>query len=269
MSSHLSSFQIVLTRAEKQQSNAIRLFKEAGITILDLPALEINSPNNWNPMDKALESLNSFDWLLLSSTNGVEALEKRLTTVGYGLNTLPPNLKIASIGYKTSLALEKLGYMSDYIPPDFVADSLVTYFPASNIDIKILAIRVQNGGRTFLAEAFREVGVKFIEVAGYQSNCPKTFPKKTFEAFITQEVSAVTFTSSKIVQHTCRLLEKLFGTSWREQLKSTAIISIGPQTTITCHKWLGRVDAEANPHNLEGLVTASLEVLNQKSTKFI
>nr|AUG32057.1 uroporphyrinogen III methyltransferase [Paulinella longichromatophora] len=261
----INKYQIILTRAEKQQTDAHLLFEEAGIGVLDLPALEINPPNDWNHMDVALKSLSSFDWLLFSSINGVKAIEKRLALTNYNLRALPSSLKIAAIGHKTSLFIKKLGYLTNYIPPSFVADSLIEYFPASSVDTKLLVIRVQSGGRNFLAEAFSEAGANFIEVAGYQSNCPKTFPKSTFDAFVDRQISAITFTSSKVVQHTCRLLEKLFGRSWREQLSSIAIISIGPQTTITCYRWIGRVDAEANPHNIEGLIAASVVVLNKAS----
>ena len=58
------------------------------------------------------------------------------------------------------------------------------------------------------------------------------------------------------MQHTARLLELQFGATWQEPLQRVALVSIGPQTSITCRALLGRVDAEANPHDLDGLVAA-------------
>ncbi|MFY9251289.1 MAG: uroporphyrinogen-III synthase, partial [Vulcanococcus sp.] len=55
---------------------------------------------------------------------------------------------------------------------------------------------------------------------------------------------------------TIQLLEQQFGASWREPLERVQLISIGPQTSKTLQALLGRVDAEANPHDLDGLVAA-------------
>jgi uroporphyrinogen-III synthase len=69
-------------------------------------------------------------------------------------------------------------------------------------------------------------------------------------------VDAITFSSGKTVQHTALLLERQFGEGWEQQLEGVALVSIGPQTSQSCLQALGRVDAEANPHDFEGLVAA-------------
>jgi uroporphyrinogen-III synthase len=58
------------------------------------------------------------------------------------------------------------------------------------------------------------------------------------------------------VYHTAQLLEGAFGDGWRERLATVQVVSIGPATSERCHAVLGRVDSEANPHDLEGLVAA-------------
>jgi len=69
-------------------------------------------------------------------------------------------------------------------------------------------------------------------------------------------LDGITFSSGKTVSHTCTMLEAAFGPSWVTQLEGVAVVSIGPQTSERCRALLGRVDGEADPHDLAGLVEA-------------
>jgi uroporphyrinogen-III synthase len=79
-----------------------------------------------------------------------------------------------------------------------------------------------------------------------------------------QRLDAITFSSGKTVSHTCQMLEAAYGPGWQEKLAAVAVVSIGPQTSQRCHQLLGRVDAEANPHDLEGLVAACAAALRDR-----
>ena len=177
----LSGHTIAVTRAEQQLGEARRLFEQAGAQVLDLPALVIGPPDSWGPLDDALDDLEDFHWLVVSSSNGVEAVEQRLNLRGSGLARRPRGLKIAAVGRKTAARLEELG----------------------------------------------------------------------------------AFSSGKTVQHTAHLLEGEFGPEWRSRLEGVALVSIGPQTSRTCRELLGRVDAEADPHDLDGLVAACTQALRE------
>ena len=255
---------IAVTRAEQQLGEARRLFEQAGATVLDLPALVIGPPDEWGPLDDALAELEDFHWLVLSSSNGVDAVEERLQRQGGSLAGRPRSLKIAAVGRKTAARLEALGAPADFVPPQFVADSLIDHFPVSGWGLRLLLPRVQSGGRTVLAEAFGEAGARVVEVAAYESRCPDNLPAATAAALAEGSVDAITFSSGKTVQHTAQLLEQQFGASWQEPLQGVALVSIGPQTSHTCHAVLGRVDAEANPHDLDGLVAACVEALRAR-----
>ena len=258
---------IAVTRAEQQLGEARRLFEQAGATVLDLPALVIGPPDEWGPLDDALAELEDFHWLVLSSSNGVEAVEERLQRQGGSLAGRPRSLKIAAVGRKTAARLEALGAPADFVPPQFVADSLIDHFPVSGWGLRLLLPRVQSGGRTVLAEAFGEAGARVVEVAAYESRCPDNLPAVTAAALAEGSVDAITFSSGKTVQHTAQLLEQQFGASWQEPLKGVALVSIGPQTSHTCHALLGRVDAEANPHDLDGLVAACAKALASRAIR--
>ncbi len=256
---------IVITRALEQQAEANELFGLAGAKVLDLPALVIGPPHEWNPLDDALQDLHHFHWLIFSSSNGVRAVNERLQRLGLSFSTLPDTLKIAVVGRKTARALESLGVEIDFVPPNFVADSLIEHFPQPGMGLRVLLPRVQSGGRTFLAEAFRKGGASVVEVPAYESSCPDSMPAITAQAFLNREVDAIAFTSGKTVIHSVQLLKKRYGLNWFKQLDTVKILSIGPQTSIKCEKYFQRVDQEAEPHDLEGLVDACIKVFKHSS----
>jgi uroporphyrinogen-III synthase len=252
---------IAVTRAEQQLAEARRMFEQQGAAVVDLPALVIGPPEDWGPLDDALDELEDFHWLIFSSANGVEAVQQRLTKRGGSLAHRPAGLKIAAVGRKTATCLQGLGAAADFVPPRFLADSLLEHFPQSGWGLRLLLPRVQSGGRTLLAEAFGEAGARVVEVPAYESRCPEGLPSATLQAIHGQKLDAITFSSGKTVIHTCQLLEKHFGSNWRQQIARARVISIGPQTSLSCRQHLGRLDGEADPHDLQGLVEACVRSL--------
>jgi uroporphyrinogen-III synthase len=252
---------VAVTRAETQLGEARRLFEQAGASVIDLPALVIGPPDLWGPLDDALAELDQFHWIVFSSANGVEAVEQRLARRGSSLARRPGGLRLAAVGRKTAQRLESLGAPADYVPPAFVADSLIEHFPVSGWGQRLLLPRVQSGGRTLLAEAFAEAGARVVEVAAYESRCPSGLPSPALLALERRRLDAITFSSGKTVDHTCQLLAGSFGENWLERLDGVRVISIGPQTSRRCRERLGRVDDEADPHDLDGLVAACARAL--------
>tara|TARA_B100001287_G_C22608298_1_gene493853 strand:- start:13 stop:801 length:789 start_codon:yes stop_codon:yes gene_type:complete len=256
LSSPLTNRTVVVTRAANQQGEAKRLLEAEGARVLDLPALVIGPPDDWGPLDDALDELEDFHWLVFSSANGVQAVEQRLQQRGSCLARRPDSLKIAAVGRKTAALLDGLGAPADFVPPRFVADSLIENFPVSGFGLRMLLPRVQSGGRTLLADVFAEAGVRVVEVAAYESRCPETMPEPTAEAIAAEDVDVICFSSGKTASHSAQLLLQRFGERWSEHIATVKLISIGPQTSQSCHEHFGRVDAEADPHDLDGLVAA-------------
>ncbi len=255
---------VVLTRAEQQLGEARQIFEAAGAKVLDLPALVIGPPSELGPLIDALREFSSFHWCIFSSANGVDAVERQLQHLGQSLAKRPKGVRLAAVGRKTAALLEQLGAPADFVPPEFVADSLLENFPVGVWGQRVLLPRVQSGGRSILAEAFAEAGARVVEVAAYESSCPSKIPEITSAAIKAGSVEAICFSSAKTVRHCVSLLQLEFGSNWRDLLAPIMLISIGPQTTKACIEFLGRVDAEADPHHLEGLLTACALAINSK-----
>lgn len=256
---------IGVTRAEGQLGEARRLFKAVGASVVDLPALEVAPPDDWGPLDDALRDLENFHWIVFSSANGVRAVQQRLERLGSQLAHRARGVRIAAVGRKTAAILKELGAPADFVPPEFVADSLIEHFPVSGWGLRLLLPRVQTGGRTVLAEAFSAAGSRVVEVAAYETRCPAGLPSAAVLALEGNALDALTFSSAKTVSHICRMLEASFGAPWRERLNAVRLISIGPQTSSRCRELLGRVDGEAQPHDLAGLVAACVSTLADAS----
>ena len=145
----------------------------------------------------------------------------------------------------------------DYIPPNYVADSLIANFPEDLSGQKLLFPRVETGGRAVLVKELTSQGASVVEVAAYQSKCPEQIDLQAWQALQRQEIDVLTFASSKTVKNFYALLQQQANlTEINSILANVCIASIGPQTSKTCRQLLGRIDLEAEEYTLEGLTTA-------------
>ncbi|MEH2321112.1 uroporphyrinogen-III C-methyltransferase [Nostoc sp.] len=248
---------ILVTRSVGQSSQFSDRLIASGATVIEMPTLEIGPPSNWEALDNAIAHLSDFDWLILTSTNGIDYFFERLIAQGKDTRALA-GVKIAVVGEKTAHSLKQHSLQPDFIPPNFVADSLVENFPDQLDGKKVLFPRVESGGREVLVKELTAKGAKVIEVAAYQSCCPSGIPPVAELALQNRKVDVITFASSKTVQFFCQLTNKIFSNNFdaSQFLEGVCIASIGPQTSKTCHALFGRVDVEAQEYTLDGLTQA-------------
>ena len=251
---------IIITRAQDQSSEAHKIFGNNGAEVFDLPSLVIEPPDDWSPLDEALQNIYTFDWIIFSSANGVRNVEERMKNIGLSLSEVSKTIEIAAVGKKTAFLLSEINAKISFIPPSFVADSLIEHFPQNQVGLKLFIPRVQSGGRSILSDSFKLNGAKVTEVAAYESSCPKEIPQKTIDALNNGTIDIIAFTSGKTVIHTVSLLKKYFGDNWLKLIEKIKIISIGPQTSNSCEKLIRKPDKEANPHDLDGLLKSCLEM---------
>lgn len=247
---------ILVTRAAGQSSQFTKLLQQQGATVLEMPAIEITAPSSWEALDQAIAQLDQFDWLVLTSTNAVDYFFARLVAQAKSVADLS-QLKLAVVGQKTAERLQQQGRQPDFVPPNFVADSLVEHFPERDrlAELKLLFPRVETGGREVLVKELTAQGATVIEVPAYQSSCVQTIPADVIAALQQSKIDIVTFASSKTV-NCCHQLLTAAAPPLIDLLVSVGIASIGPQTSATCQQLFGRVDLEAEDYTLEGLTEA-------------
>jgi uroporphyrinogen III methyltransferase/synthase len=241
---------ILVTRSVGQSSQFSDRLVAVGAKVIEMPTLEIGPPSSWFELDQAIANLSNFNWLILTSTNGVDYFFERLIAKGRDTRALA-GVKIAVVGEKTAQSLKQHHIQPDFIPPNFIADSLVENFPEELTGKKILFPRVESGGREVLVKELTAKGAQVIEVAAYQSCCPNSIPPAAELALQNHTIDIITFASSKTVQFFCELTAGKL-----KLLDKIAIASIGPQTSKTCQALFGRVDIEAEEYTLDGLTQA-------------
>ncbi|HIK20259.1 MAG TPA: uroporphyrinogen-III C-methyltransferase [Synechococcus sp. M44_DOE_062] len=245
---------VLVTRSEGQSPAFRELLQAQGARVLEMPTLVIQPPSSWDPLDAAIAHLGQFNWLLLTSANGVQAFFERLHRQGRDSRALHP-VQVAVVGSKTASVLAQYGIHPDLMPQEFMAEALLQVWPEPIPGQRILFPRVESGGREEVVQGLRQRGAEVVEVAAYQSACPATADPQVVEALKAHQVDIFTFASSKTVQHFAHLIQQagLGPEVWDPPVQ---IAAIGPKTAETCKAVFGRVDIEAQEYTLEGLVAA-------------
>jgi uroporphyrinogen III methyltransferase / synthase len=260
---------ILVTRSATQAADFRQGLEAQGATVLEMAALEIVPPSSWDLLDQAIVQLSTFDWLILTSANGVQYCMERLLAQGKDARALA-GVKIAVVGRKTAASLKQWGLTPDFIPPNYIADDLVAHFPDYERlkGLRCLFPRVESGGREVLVQELTVQGVDVVEVPAYQSRCPQVANHEILKAIASQTIDVITFASSKTVEHFWQILERSSlpssvpnsePTDWLSLLGAVKIASIGPQTSQACIQRFGRVDIEAREYTLEGLTQSIVE----------
>src|SRR5215470_16631687 len=93
----LSGQRILVGRARHQAGTLATALRECGAEVVEVPFIEIRPPRSYRPLDRSLKQLVEYDWLVLTSVNGVEALRARLSKLRISPRKMR-HLKIAAIG---------------------------------------------------------------------------------------------------------------------------------------------------------------------------
>src|SRR5437879_2370813 len=118
----LSGVRVLVGRARHQAEALSSGLRKLGAKVIEIPFIEIRRPRSYKPLDLALRNLHDYDWLILTSVNGVDALWGRLFKLRLNKKHLQ-HLKIAAIGPATRKAIEKRGLKVHIVPEEYVAES--------------------------------------------------------------------------------------------------------------------------------------------------
>ena len=242
----------MITRAREQASRLRERLEQLGAEVIELPTIRVEA------VELTLPALDAYAWLVLTSANGVYALfDRGLTPAGLDARALG-GLRVAAIGPGTAAALVARGIRADLVPERFVADSLLEAFPAApaGTEPRVLLARAEQA-RDVLPEGLEARGYAVDVLPVYRTVRAEPDPGE-LERVREGKVDAITFTSSSTVTGFCDLVRVLPDPQPR-------VISIGPITSRTAAEQGLRVDDEADPHSVEGLVAAVLAAFAAKS----
>jgi uroporphyrinogen-III synthase len=254
----LAGCRILVSRARKQAGALSSQLRELGCGVIEIPFIEIRKPSSYKPLDTALRNLAGYDWLILTSVNGVEALFARLGRLKLNRGALS-HLKIAAIGPATKKAIEAHDVHVQVTPKEYVAESVVSALHRRVKGKRILLVRAKVA-RDVIPRELRKAGASVDVIEAYETVAPESSRKRLQAAVMSaRRPHAITFTSSSTVKNFVGLLGLRAA---RAALKKSGpergihSASIGPVTSATLRELGLPVDIEAREYTIPGLVAA-------------
>ncbi len=263
----LAGCRVLVSRAKKQAGALSSALRELGCDVIEIPFIEIRKPTSYRPLDAALRNLATYDWLILTSLNGVDAMFDRLAAKKIDAPELASlGMKIAAIGPATRAAIEKHGLRVAVTPKEYVAESVVAALHRRVKGKRVLLVRAKVA-RDVIPRELRKAGAQVDVVEAYETIVPNSSEKRLRTALAgKRRPHAITFTSSSTVKNFVGLLG-LRGA--RAALKKTVAhrgvcsASIGPVTSATLREFDLPVDIEASEYTIPGLTAAIVSYKNR------
>jgi uroporphyrinogen-III synthase len=281
----LQGVRILVGRAKHQAGALSTELRKRGAQVLEIPFIEIRKPRSFRPLDFALKNLKVYDWLILTSVNGVEAMWARIEKCGLklernqegheftrarGRKRKPASsvaesqpLRIAAIGPATKKAIEKLGLHVDVVPKEYVAESVVRSLKRKVKGKRVLLIRAKVA-RDVIPRELRKAGAHVDLVEAYETVVPQGSRRRLQAALKDQKrrPHVVTFTSSSTVKNFVELLDVEEKRKRQSLLDGIQMSSIGPVTSSTLRESGLRVDIAAKEFTIPGLVAAIIDEIS-------
>jgi uroporphyrinogen-III synthase len=251
----IAGWRVLVTRAVHQASKLSDGLRAIGIEPIEVPLLEIQVPASFESLDHALRQLDRYDWMILTSANTVHAITQRASQLQLKL-VQPTHLKLAAVGEGTAVAARKAGLQVDFVPENYVAESLLQGLPDEPAGKRILLARAAVA-RDVIPDALRAAGATVNVVDAYQTVFPANAPKQLRHA-LADGIDAATFTSSSSATH---LAEAAARAGLAFPFAGVKAVSIGPITSQTMRELGWEPADEADPSDISGLIVAVARVL--------
>jgi uroporphyrinogen-III synthase len=249
----LKGIRILVGRARHQASALSAELRKQGAEVIEIPFIEIRKPTSFAPLDAALKDLSSYDWLILTSVNGVDAMWQRLhrLKIESAAITTEGRLRVAAIGPATKKAIEQRGIKVDVVPKEYVAESVVRSLRRRVRGKRVLLVRAKVA-RDVIPRELRKAGAHVDVVEAYETVVPES-SRRRLQALLKnpgKRPHVVTFTSSSTVRNFVELL------GGSRAHTSISMASIGPVTSATLRELGLPVDVSAQEYTIPGLVQA-------------
>ena len=237
---------VVTTRDRRQSRELAEPLEALGAEVISMPVIDIQPPRDPEPLARALEQLDSYDWIIFTSANGAKRFIQALDASARDLRAL--RAKICAIGPATRAAVEAWHLKVDCMPAEYVAESLLEALAGEDLAGKRVLLPRAAVARDVVPVELTKRGARVDVVEAYRTEAPEDVKARVAEA-LARKPHWITFTSSSTVKN---FVEAADGAP----LEGIKIASIGPITSATARELGLRVEVEADPHTMQGLVAA-------------
>lgn len=241
----LSGLRVLVTRPRDQADALAKALAARGARAVLFPTIEIRPALDLSALDRAIDTLDTYDWITFPSPNAVEVVFDRLRARGA---RLPAGLQTAAVGPGTARSLSDRGARVDFIPSQFIGEQLGREL-APVQGRRVLVPRAARGREELVTELARR-GAIVDEIVVYDTLPAAVDPRAMEE--LERGVDVATFTSPSTVENFFALL----GTRAPGALRGASIACIGPVTASAARALGLTVHLEPAEHSIPGLVAA-------------
>jgi uroporphyrinogen III methyltransferase / synthase len=240
---------IVVTRARTAASTFAAELRRLGAEVIEFPTIATAPPSSYDVLDRAIEEIDRFDWLIFTSATGVEAFVDRLKALGRDIRSLG-RASIAAIGPATAERLREHALNVAAMPAEFRAEQIVDAIGASRIaDARFLIPRAEVARdvlpKMLLAGSANEV----LVAPAYRTIRPKDEnAARVRELAAAGAIDLVAFTSSSTVDNFCSMVGK--------PAKGLEAAVIGPITAATARARGFKITVRPRDYTIPALVDA-------------
>jgi uroporphyrinogen III methyltransferase/synthase len=221
---------IVVTRSREQAVELVEMLEELGADPIVAPAIRIAPTDQPEALDRAAAEIGTFDWVIFTSANGVDAFMRRVLEGPGDVRDLK-GVRICTIGPSTSARLARYGIKVDLTPDEYRAEAILDALQANDqIQGRRFLLPRADIARELLADELRRHGADVVEVTAYRTlHEPGTRDgdPDIYRMLLDRRIDAVTFTSASTVRNFVKMLGE---EPAADLLKETVVASIGPVT---------------------------------------
>jgi uroporphyrinogen-III synthase len=216
----------MVTRAAAQSNELCEELTARGAQVRHLPLISFAPLENYDAMDETLNSIEIFDWVLFTSANAVQAVERRGEQLARARNGAVKLPRAAVVGPATSAAAEAAGFSVEFVAADHSGAGLARELGKELQGRKVLLPRSDRANPD-LPAALRRCGALVTEVVAYRNLLPSSTDREKLLESLKDGIDGILFYSPSAVQNFLELLG-------RERLESVQgrvlLVAIGPAT---------------------------------------
>jgi uroporphyrinogen III methyltransferase/synthase len=224
--SSLAGKRVVITRAARQSVELAEKLGKLGAVPSLLPLVSFSAPEDYGPMDAALDQLEQFDWIIFTSENAVRAVVKRAGARGNLRNVAGRRSRAAAVGPTTAAAAERAGFLVDYRTKTHSGAALAHELGERVRNQSIFLPRSDRANRD-LPRLLRNNGAEVTEVIAYRTVTPVNLDREKIASIVNGEFDAILFFSPTAVEHFAGIVgDKILGVVQNRMV----ITAVGPIT---------------------------------------
>jgi len=251
---------IVVTRSRDQASVFAEKLIDLGATTIEFPTIEVVPPASWDELDGAVNTIETYNWLVFTSANAVRFFMERLRALGKDLRMLK-GVNICVVGPKTAEALESYGLRPDLIPSEFKAEGVLSALGGVKVKGQKFLIPRAKVARETIPDKLRDLGALVTVATAYENVKPAADAERAKKLFEEKKIAAITFTSSSTVNN---FIEILGQKEYKSLLEGVVVACIGPVTAKTAEEHGMKIDIMPKEYTIPALVEAMVEYYKKK-----